>query len=158
MILAFLYWSSSYSEGTLIIWGYLWGYIFILQFNNLVLTALTNHDSIAGIIHIVKTGNNHLQSCHIKGLDMSKEARMLRAKDMGFITDIQSVIEVGNGQDRGRIVKARSVTGGSGRTGVISGKDTQRDNIRRLGRNSDNDPQIFYHGTADDITGFNLKP
>ena len=48
-----------------------------------------------------------------------------------------------NGQDRGRIVKAGSVTRGSRQSGVIRGKDTQRDNIRRLGRNSDNDPQIF---------------
>ena len=57
--------------------------------------------------------------------------------------------EVNNGQDRDRIVKTGSVTGGSRQSGVISGKDTQRENIRRLGRNSDNDPQIFYHGTTD---------
>ena len=92
-----------------------------------------------------------------KGLDMSKEARMLRAKNMGFITDIQSVIEVNSGQDRGGAVEAGSSTRGSGLSGIISGKDTQRENARRLGRSLGNDPQTFYHGTADNISKFELS-
>ena len=92
-----------------------------------------------------------------KGLDMSKEARMLRAKNMGFITDIQSVIEVNSGQDRGGVVETGSSTRGSGLSGIISGKDTQRENARRLGRSLGNDPQTFYHGTADDISKFELS-
>lgn len=85
---------------------------------------------------------------------MPKEARMLRANNMGFITDIQSVIEVDNGQNRGRITETGLVAGGSRQSRAISGKDTQRKNARGLGGNSRNDPQTFYHGTADDIIWF----
>ena len=92
-----------------------------------------------------------------KGLDMSKDARILRAKSMGFITDIPSVIEVGNGQNRGRITEAGLVIGRGGQSRAIFGEGTQRGNLRGLGRNSRNDPQTFYHGTADDISKFELS-
>jgi hypothetical protein len=58
--------------------------------------------------------------------------------------------EVKNGQDRGRIIETKPVTGGSGQTGVISGKNLRSEDARGFRGRQGNDPLTFYHGTADD--------
>ncbi|WP_434984019.1 hypothetical protein [Vreelandella zhaodongensis] len=84
-------------------------------------------------------GTTAWQRAEAKGLDMSQEGRMQRAREMGYIASIDEAITA-ELTDEGKIAR-RPDTGGT-------------DTGRRDQRSDGGSPTIFFHGTADDITAF----
>jgi hypothetical protein len=104
-------------------------------------------------------------------LSMSRPSRMERAKEMGYITDLESVIEK-RGSDEGRprvrrkpersgISKARNANDVHERGGLhrSSGVSEDSETVRDSRGNGNVGPllQTFYHGTAKDIAAFDLN-
>ena len=90
------------------------------------------------------------QRAKAKGLDMSKEARMKRARDMGYIANIEDVIagEIKNGKI------------------ILATGERSEDDARNLGYNERGGrggesrgvyPQTFYHGTVGDFDQFDTS-
>ncbi|MCC5904024.1 MAG: hypothetical protein JJT87_19105 [Halomonas sp.] len=79
------------------------------------------------------------QRAEAKGLDMSQEGRMKRAREMGYIGSIEDAI-AGEVSDNGQIISRRDQEGRINR-----GNDAATEYAR---------PLTVYHGTAGDIDGF----
>ena len=87
-------------------------------------------------------GTAEYQSAVEKGLGMSKDSRMQRAVDMGAVTDLDSLYEQ-------QAIK-------QGRERVSEGDESSADasgNTRSAGAVAAS-PQLLFHGTADDVSGF----
>ena len=119
-----------------------------------------------------------LFSSDVPGLDMSFDARMERAVEQGYITDIESVIEAGNDgvrtvreksqgirgsdenlfggrSDADHVYQGRGTAGGSAN---ISGQAVFSRDFRGYGSTESDGktPQFFYHGTGKEIKAFEL--
>ena len=87
-------------------------------------------------------GTAEYQSAVEKGLGMSKDSRMQRAVDMGAVTDLDSLYE------QQTIKQGRElVSEGDKKSAYTSG------NTRSAGAVAAS-PQLLFHGTADDVSGF----
>lgn len=87
-------------------------------------------------------------------------SRMERAVKMGYITDIESVIErrINNGRNRSRSSQVRSDQRRSEGTRSVSEENAGLENRRGAGDDSKSArPQVFYHGTRDTIEAFDLN-
>ncbi|MFC0268587.1 LPD38 domain-containing protein [Kushneria aurantia] len=79
------------------------------------------------------------QRAEARGLDMSQDGRMRRAREMGYIASIDEAITAEMNDD-GKIARRPNTRGA----------DAGRGDSRSDGR----PPAVFYHGTADDIAAF----
>jgi len=106
------------------------------------------------------------QRAEAKGLDMSQEGRMQRARDMGYIASIDEAIAAEMNDDGQITFRERAERTGSDVSGSLSEVPTgPGDGFRGDLRNdrgsneaglSRGVPQNFYHGTAEDISAFEI--
>ncbi|MDN6323443.1 MAG: hypothetical protein L0J73_12440, partial [Halomonas sp.] len=106
------------------------------------------------------------QRAEAKGLDMSQEGRMQRARDMGYIASIDEAIAAEMNDDGQITFRERAERAGGDVSGSLAEVPTRPgDGLRGDLRNnrgsneaglSRGAPQNFYHGTAEDISAFEI--
>ncbi|WP_445012161.1 ADP-ribosyltransferase-containing protein [Vreelandella stevensii] len=84
-------------------------------------------------------GSTAWQRAEAKGLDLSQNARMQRAREMGYISAIDDAI-AGEVNSDGQVTRRRDQEGRNGRRNDAASGDAR--------------PLTVYHGTAGDIDGF----